>query len=89
MANDLVKALEFFDRVMECSPEERIAVGSDHWIWVLKEARKAVDYIEKLEALLDIVTATAKNRKAKIKELADQVFDLESDINWRIDNEDN
>lgn len=46
----LYKALEFFDRVMECTPEERIAVGSDHWVWVLEEARKAVDHTKELEA---------------------------------------
>ena len=35
------EAIEFFDRVMQATPEERAAVGADHVDWVIQACRKA------------------------------------------------
>lgn len=41
---ELADALDFFDRVVASSTEERIAVGQDHWNWILSAVRKVVEY---------------------------------------------
>lgn len=39
--NQLKEALEFYDKVISSTVEERIAVGSDHIDWLIAAARKA------------------------------------------------
>jgi hypothetical protein len=36
---DLKNAVEFFDKVQASSEEEKIAVGHDHWDWLISAAK--------------------------------------------------
>jgi hypothetical protein len=40
---DLRRAVQFFDRVKEASLDEKIAVGTDHWDWLEKAARRVAN----------------------------------------------
>jgi len=40
----LGNAVEFFDKVKASSPDERIAVGTDHHAWLEKAAREVVQH---------------------------------------------
>ena len=40
--DNLCDAVDFFEQVKESSPQNQIAVGNDHWEWVLSAARQVV-----------------------------------------------
>lgn len=44
---ELREAVEFLDRVLASSPEERAAVGSDHLNWLERAARQAAEFAPK------------------------------------------
>ena len=45
--NDLTKALDFYNKVVSCNTDERIAVGTDHWDWLLSAVRNVVKHRSK------------------------------------------
>lgn len=55
----LVKAVDFFDKVKASSEEEKVAVGTDHWDWLVSAAK-------------DVVKAFGKNKSNKTFPVADE-----------------
>lgn len=48
-ARELARAIKFFDEVRASSEDERIAVGSDHWDWLISAARKVARSADNLK----------------------------------------
>ena len=89
-AIDRIKELEGMYKAAVAIPQnEGVDGGFAAHSATMSKLIMAQNIIKKLQVLLQSVTATAKNRKDKIEELTDEILDLESEINWRIDNEDN
>lgn len=79
----LRQALEFYDKVCAATTDEKIAVGQDHWNWLLEESRKAADMLERLQADLmlekkwnEVEYATREKLQQRIEQLRVTVTDL-------------
>lgn len=40
---NMKRAVEFYDRVKASSERDKTAVGTDHWDWLLRAARKVAE----------------------------------------------
>lgn len=40
--DNLKRALDFYDRVNASSPDDKAAVGQDHWEWLERASREVV-----------------------------------------------
>ena len=47
---DLQQAVEFYNKVQNCTPEERQAVGTDHWDWLIDSA---CNFIKELDNIYE------------------------------------
>ncbi len=82
--NNLKSAIDFFDKVVQCTPRERIAIGTDHYTNLLFETRKCEKDFETMVSYL--ITGTGDLYPPEVQDFAKRLLNdiqiSEDDPRW-------
>lgn len=62
--------IDFFDRIKDLPADERIAVGTDHWDWIEKIARRAADLSPAAASMLRDMSEREKALRTEVARLS-------------------